>query len=148
MTILSNNQPIKRICHWPFWGRCPSHYHILPNTYWGATGTADHLTLLRLLLLFFIYFSKNLRFFFWFFVMLNHKKKVGALIRGRALITQNTVIILWPLSNKLGSEQVSKRSAAESSEQCGLRSKQMSVQCKRTSKRMSKWPSTYVLILG
>ena len=36
--------------HQPLWGHCTSHNHILPNTYLGATGSVDHLTLLRLFL--------------------------------------------------------------------------------------------------
>ena len=33
----------------PLWGHCPSHIHTSTYTQMGATGTADHLTLLRLL---------------------------------------------------------------------------------------------------
>ena len=36
------------IGHWPLWGRCPSHHHISTYTNIGASGTADHVTLLRL----------------------------------------------------------------------------------------------------
>ena len=36
------------IGHRPLRGRCPSHHHTSTYTHIGATGTADHLTLLRL----------------------------------------------------------------------------------------------------
>ena len=37
------------IGHWPLRDRCPSHYLIPTYTNLGASGTADHVTLLRLL---------------------------------------------------------------------------------------------------
>ena len=36
------------ISHRPLWGCCPSHHYTFTSTIMGATGTADHLTLLRL----------------------------------------------------------------------------------------------------
>ena len=36
------------IGHRPHWGRCPSYHHTPTYIHIGATGTADHLTLLRL----------------------------------------------------------------------------------------------------
>ena len=54
-------EPKKKISigHWPPRGRCPTN-HLTPTyTHIGATGTADHLTLLQLLFLNFI-FPKSL----------------------------------------------------------------------------------------
>ena len=44
------------IGHRPLRGRCPSNHHTPTYTHIGATGTADHLTLLRLF--FFLYHSR------------------------------------------------------------------------------------------
>ena len=43
-----NAQNLLSIGHRPLRGRCPSHHHTSTDTHVGATGTADHLTLLRL----------------------------------------------------------------------------------------------------
>merc|ERR1712121_624089 len=42
-------------------GRCPSHHHTPTYTHIAATGTADHLTLLRLFL-FILFFSSSFCF--------------------------------------------------------------------------------------
>ena len=44
-----DTQNLLSIGHRPLRGRCPSHHHTSTYTHIGATGTADHLTLLRLL---------------------------------------------------------------------------------------------------
>ena len=57
------------IGHRPLWGHCPTN-HLTPTyTHIGATGTADHLTLLRLFL-FSTHFYFNLILIFLFFSFL------------------------------------------------------------------------------
>ena len=44
----SNPFNLQSIGHQPLWGRCPNNHHIFTLTNLGASGTADHVMLLRL----------------------------------------------------------------------------------------------------